>query len=61
MDEPGKLKLRTNASIRISEYKLSQSSKTPEQISNKSGRSKIKPNFCKIELEDFIEGNTWCD
>lgn len=61
MNEPGKLKLRGNVNIRISGYKLSQSSKTPEYVSNKSGRSKIKPNFCKIELGDFIEGNTWCD
>lgn len=61
MDEPGKLKLRANASIRISGYKLSQSSKAPEQISNMRGRSKIKPNFCKMKLEGFIEGNTWND
>lgn len=56
MNKPGKLKLRAN--VNVSGYKLGQSSKTSEYISNKSGRSKIKPNFCKIELEDFIEGNT---
>lgn len=61
MDEPGKLKPKANVSIRINGYKLSQSSKTSEQISNKSGRSKIKPNFCKMELKDFIGGNMWCD
>lgn len=61
MEEPGKLKLRANVSIRISGYKLSWNSKTLEQISKESGRSKIKSNFCKIELEGFIEGNTWCD
>lgn len=62
MDEPGKLKLRANASIRISGCKLSQSSKTPvAKHSNKSKRSKFKPNFCKMGLEDFIEGNMWCD
>lgn len=61
MEEPGNLKLRANVSIRMSGYKLSWDSKTAEQISKESGRSKIKSNFCKIELEGFIEGNTWCD